>query len=73
MIKIIDYTKMTLKELEAEHTKQNQILLDMTTNSYYKEDKNGIKCFEMQKELVDYIYKKIGEKQRKISKMKGAK
>lgn len=56
---ITDYTQMTLKELEKEHLKQSQILLDMTTNSYYKEDKNGIKCFKMQKELVEYIYKKI--------------
>ena len=29
MIKITDYTQMTLKQLEKEHTKQNQKLLDM--------------------------------------------
>ena len=29
MVKSTDYTQMTLKQLEEEHTKQNQKLLDM--------------------------------------------
>lgn len=68
MIKIVNYAKMTLKELEAEHTKQNQILLDMIQLGKYS--KNDI---TLQKDRVDSIYKKICERQRKISKMKGTK
>ena len=53
---------MTLKELEKEHSKQGQILLDMINDERYS--KNDI---DRQKSLVDYIYKKIRSKNRTIS------
>lgn len=59
---IVNYDKMTLKELEKEHVKQGQILLDMINDGkYYQKD------IESQKSLVDYIYKKIRSKNRTIS------
>lgn len=61
-----DYTTMSLKELEKEHAKQDQILLDMINGiNYSKQD------IESQRLLVEEIYKMIGKKNRKISKMKG--
>lgn len=61
-----DYTTMSLKELEKEHAKQEQILLDMINGiNYSKQD------IESQRSLVEEIYKMIGKKNRKISKMKG--
>ena len=62
MVKITDYTQMTLKQLEKEHTKQNQKLLDMIIDGRY--DK---KMIEFQKSLVDYIYKKISIKHQIIN------
>lgn len=59
---IVNYDKMTLKELEKEHSKQGQILLDMINDERYS--KNDI---DRQKSLVDYIYKKIRFKNRTIS------
>ena len=61
-IAIVNYDKMTLKELEKEHSKQGQILLDMINDERYS--KNDI---DRQKSLVDYIYKKIRSKNRTIS------
>ena len=61
-ITIANYDKMTLKELEKEHSKQGQILLDMINDERYS--KNDI---DRQKSLVDYIYKKISSKNRTIS------
>ena len=61
-ITIVNYDKMTLKELEKEHSKQGQILLDMINDERYS--KNDI---DRQKALVDYIYKKIRSKNRTIS------
>ena len=61
-ITIVNYDKMTLKELEKEHSKQGQILLDMINDERYS--KNDI---DRQKSLVDYIYKKIRSKNRTIS------
>lgn len=61
-ITIVNYDKMTLKELEKEHSKQGQILLDMINDERYS--KNDI---DRQKSLVDYIYKKISSKNRTIS------
>ena len=61
-ITIVNYDKMTLKELEKEHSKQGQILLDMINDEKYS--KNDI---DRQKSLVDYIYKKIRSKNRTIS------
>ena len=61
-ITIVNYDKMTLKELEKEHSKQGQILLDMINDERYS--KNDI---DRQKSLVDYIYKKIRPKNRTIS------
>ena len=61
-VTITDYTQMTLKELEREHSKQGQILLDMINDERYS--KNDI---DRQKSLVDYIYKKIRSKNRTIS------
>ena len=61
-ITIVNYDKMTLKELEKEHSKQGQILLDMINVERYS--KNDI---DRQKSLVDYIYKKIRSKNRTIS------
>lgn len=61
-VTITDYTTMTLKELEKEHVKQGQILLDMINDERYS--KNDI---DRQKSLVDYIYKKIRSKNRTIS------
>ena len=59
---ITDYTQMTLKELEKEHLKENQILLDMINDGRYSQ-----KDIESQKSLVDYIYKKSRTKNRTIS------
>ena len=61
-ITIVNYDKMTLKELEKEHSKQGQILLDMINDGRYCQ-----KDVESQKSLVDYIYKKIRSKNRTIS------
>ena len=61
-ITIVNYDKMTLKELEKEHSKQGQILLDMINDGKYSQ-----KDIESQKSLVDYIYKKIRSKNRTIS------
>lgn len=61
-ITIVNYDKMTLKELEKEYSKQGQILLDMINDERYS--KNDI---DRQKSLVDYIYKKISSKNRTIS------
>ena len=61
-ITIVNYDKMTLKELEKEHVKQGQILLDMINDGKYSQ-----KDIETQKSLVDYIYKKIRSKNRTIS------
>ena len=58
----VNYDKMTLKELEKEHSKQGQILLDMINDERYS--KNDI---DRQKSLVDYIYKKIRAKHQTIS------
>ena len=62
MVKITDYTQMTLKQLEKEHTKQNQKLLDMIIDG--RHDK---KMIDYQKSLVDYIYKKISIKHQIIN------
>ena len=62
MVKITDYTQMTLKRLEKEHTKQNQKLLDMIIDGRYNK-----KMIEFQKSLVDYIYKKISIKHQIIN------
>ena len=59
---MVNYDKMTLKELEKEHSKQGQILLDMINDGKYSQ-----KDIETQKSLVDYIYKKIRSKNRTIS------
>lgn len=65
-IKIINFDKMTIKEIEKYHTEQSQILLDMlNANCYSKRD------IEFQKSRVDNIYKALSKKQKKISKMKG--
>ena len=61
-VTITDYTTMTLKELEREHLKQGQILLDMINDGRYSQ-----KDIDRQKSLVDYIYKKIRSKNRTIS------
>ena len=61
-IATVNYDKMTLKELEKEHSKQGQILLDMINDGKYSQ-----KDIESQKSLVDYIYKKIRSKNRTIS------
>ena len=61
-ITIVNYDKMTLKELEKEHSKQGQILLDMINDGKYSQ-----KDIESQKSLVDYIYNKIRSKNRTIS------
>ena len=59
---MVNYGKMTLKELEKEHSKQGQILLDMINDGRYSQ-----KDIDRQKSLVDYIYKKISSKNRTIS------
>lgn len=59
-------TTMTLKELEKEHTKEAQILLNMLScNKYTKQD------IEKQKMVVDTIYKMISKKHTRINKIKG--
>lgn len=65
-VTIVDYAKMTLKELEREHTKQNQILLDMINDGRYSK-----KDIEFQKSTVDYIYKKISMKHQIINNTVG--
>lgn len=65
-VTIKDYTQMSLKELEKEHTKEGQKLLDMMNdNRYSKQD------LEKQKSFVDTLYKMICKKNRNISKIKG--
>ena len=66
-MKIIDYTQMTLKELEKEHLKENQKLLDMMRDVRYQND-SGYKVIAFQKRLVDNIYKMISKKHNKIKK-----
>ena len=61
-ITITDYTTMTLKELEREHSKQGQILLDMINDGRYSQ-----KDIDRQKSLVDYIYKEIRDKHQIIN------
>ena len=65
-ITIVNYDKMTLKELEKEHSKQGQILLDMINDERYS--KNDI---DRQKSLVDYIYKEIRAKHQIINDSTG--
>ena len=60
--KLDEYRQMTLKELEKEHLKENQILLDMINDGRYSQ-----KQIKIQKSLVDYIYKKIRDKHQIIS------
>ena len=60
--KLNEYTQMTLKELEKEHLKENQILLDMINDGRYSQ-----KQIQIQKSLVDYIYKKIRAKHQIIN------
>ena len=60
--KLTEYTQMTLKELEKEHLKENQILLDMINDGRYSQ-----KQIQIQKSLVDYIYKKIRTKHQIIN------
>ena len=60
--KLTEYTQMTLKELEKEHLKENQILLDMINDGRYSQ-----KQIQIQKSLVDYIYKKIRAKRQIIN------
>lgn len=61
-VTITDYTQMTLKELEREHLKQGQILLDMINDGRY-----SLKDIDRQKSLVDYLYKKIRVKNQIIN------
>lgn len=61
-VTITDYTQMTLKELEREHSKQGQILLDMINDGRYSQ-----KDIDRQKSLVDYIYKEIRDKHQIIN------
>ena len=61
-VTITDYTTMTLKELEREHSKQGQILLDMINDGRYSQ-----KDIDRQKSLVDYIYKEIRSKHQIIN------
>lgn len=63
---IVNYDKMTLKELEREHVNQGQILLDMINDGKYSQ-----KDIESQKSLVDYLFKKIRAKHKTISKSIG--
>lgn len=65
-IKIVDYSKMSAKEIEKMHSYQMQVYLDMVNSGKYS--KNDI---EMQKSRVDYIYKELSKKYKKISKMRG--
>ena len=60
--KLDEYRQMTLKELEKEHLKENQILLDMINDGKYSQ-----KQIQIQKSLVDYIYKTIRAKHQTIS------
>lgn len=60
--KLDEYRQMTLKELEKEHLKENQILLDMINDGKYSQ-----KQIQIQKALVDYIYKTIRAKHQTIS------
>ena len=65
-VTITDYTTMTLKELEREHSKQSQILLDMINDGRYSQ-----KDIDRQKSLVDYIYKEIRSKHQIINESIG--
>ncbi len=65
-VTIIDYTKMSIKEIEKYHKEQSQILLDMINSGSYSKS-----AIEFQKGAVDTAYKQLGIKMRKVSKMKG--
>ena len=65
-VNVVDYTTMTLKQLEKEHTKECQVLLDMMNNNKYT-----TKDIEKQKSFVDTLYKMICKRNAKINKMKG--
>ena len=65
-VNVVDYTTMTLKQLEKEHTKEGQVLLDMiNSNKYTMKEKKKKKSF------VDTLYKMICKRNAKINKMKG--
>lgn len=65
-VHVVDYTTMTLKQLENEHTKEGQVLLDMINSNKYT-----MKDIEKQKSFVDTLYKMICKRNVKINKMKG--
>lgn len=65
-VEIVNYSKMNLKELEKEHTKQNQILLEMLVKGTY-----SIRDITLQRDRVASIYKHISKKNKSISKQKG--
>ena len=65
-VKVVDYTTMTLKQLEKEQTKEGQVLLDMINSNKYT-----MKDTEKQQYFVDTIYKMICKRNVKINKMKG--
>ena len=67
-IRVVDYTTMTLKQLEKEYTKETQILLDMISCNKYSQSH-----INFQKSLVDSIYKMICKKYQKINQIKGGK
>ena len=65
-VKIINFDKMSAKEIEKYHTQQTQVLFEMLTSEKY-----GQRDIDLQKSRVDNIYKQLGKKYKKISKMKG--
>ena len=65
MIKVIDFTTMTIKEVEKEHQKRCEELLRLINEGASQE------TIDFQKKQVDLAYEQLGIKYRKISKIKG--
>lgn len=65
-VRIINYDKMSAKEIEKYHLEQSQVLLEMLASGKYSQ-----KDIEMQKATVDHAYKELSKKYKKISKMRG--
>lgn len=65
-VRIINYTTMTIKEIEKYHKEQCQILLEMIQKGTYSKQ-----SIDFQKKEVDEAYRQLGIKLRKINKMKG--
>jgi hypothetical protein len=66
-VTIINYTTMSVKEIEKYHQEQCQILLDMINAGCYSQN-----SIDFQKKTCDEAYRQLGIKLKQVSKIKGA-